>query len=168
MQWFQRHAWWGLLAIAALTAVRGLVDLATGVTWQAEDVTGSTSAEIAAQSSAGSKLIDFVVRTQGLCLIAIGVLLCAVLLFAYRLDRPWVWWAMWTLPVFVIANSLLMLAFGAWGPAITGTVVGLVAALPAGLWRRHPVMTGRSRAPERGRPDHAGPGRSGRTRDRRP
>jgi hypothetical protein len=36
---------------------------------------------------------------------------------------------MWTMPVFVIANSLLMLAFGAWGPAITGTVVGLVAAL---------------------------------------
>jgi hypothetical protein len=57
------------------------------------------------------------------------VLLCAVLLFAYRLDRPWAWWAMWTLPAFVIANSLLMLAFGAWGPAITGTVVGLVAAV---------------------------------------
>jgi hypothetical protein len=109
--------------------VRGLFDLATGVTWQAEDVTGSTSGEIAAQSSAGFELIDFLVRAQGLCLIALGVLLCAVLLFAYRLDRRWAWWAMWTLPVFVIANSLLMLAFGAWGPAITGTVVGLVAAV---------------------------------------
>jgi hypothetical protein len=129
MQGLQRNAWWGLLAIAALTTVRGLVDLATGVTWQAVDVTDSTSAEIAAQSSAGFELIDFVARTQGLYLIAIGVLLCAVLLFAYRLDRPWAWWAMWTMPVFVIANSLLMLAFGAWGPAITGTVVGLVAAL---------------------------------------
>jgi hypothetical protein len=74
MQWLQRHAWWGLLAIAALSAVRGLVDLATGVTWQAEDVTGSTTAEIAAQSSGGFELIDFVVRTQGLYLIAIGVL----------------------------------------------------------------------------------------------
>lgn len=36
---------------------------------------------------------------------------------------------MWALPVFVIANSLLMFAFGAWGPATTGTEVGLVAAL---------------------------------------
>jgi hypothetical protein len=36
MQWLQRNAWLGLLAIAALSAVRGLVDLATGVTWQAE------------------------------------------------------------------------------------------------------------------------------------
>ena len=129
MLWLQRNAWWGLFAIAALASVRGLGDLATGVTWQAEEVTGSTSAEIAAQSSAGFKLIDFVVRTEGLYLVALGVLLCAVLLFAYRLDRPWAWWAMWTLPVFVIANSLLMLAFGAWGPAITGTVVGLAAAL---------------------------------------
>jgi hypothetical protein len=129
MQSLERNAWWGLLAIAAIIAVSGLVDLATGVTWQAEDVTGSTSAEIAAQSSAGFKLIDFVVRTEGLYIVTLGVLLCAVLLFAYRQDRPWAWWAMWTMPVFVIANSLLMLAFGAWGPAITGTVVGLVAAL---------------------------------------
>ena len=59
----------------------------------------------------------------------LGVLLSAVLLFAYRQDRPWAWWAMWTLPVFAIANSLLMRAFGAWGPAITATEVGLVAAL---------------------------------------
>jgi hypothetical protein len=129
MQWLQRNAWWGLLAIAASAAVSGLVDLATGVTWQAVDVTGSTSAEIGAQSSAASELIDFLVRTQGLGLIALGVGLCAVLLFAYRQDRPWAWWTMWTVPVFVIADSLLMRAFGAWGPAITGTGVGLVAAL---------------------------------------
>jgi hypothetical protein len=119
---------WGLLAIAAIIAVSGLVDLATGVTWQAVDVTGSTGGEIAAQSSAGFKLIDSVVRTAGLYLVALGVLLGAVLLFAYRQDRPWAWWAMWTMPVLVIANSLL-LAFRAWRPAITGTVVGLVAAL---------------------------------------
>jgi len=129
MQWLERHAWWGLLAIAAIIAVSGLGDLATGVTWQAVDVTGSTSAEIAAQSGAGFKLIDFVVRTAGLYLVALGVLLGAVLLFAYRQDRPWAWWAMWTMPVLVIANSLLLLAFGAWGPAITGSLVGLVAAL---------------------------------------
>jgi hypothetical protein len=129
MQSLERNAWWGLLVIAAIIAVSGLVDLATGVTWQALDVTSTTSAEIAAQSRAGFKLIDFAVRTEGLYLIALGVLLCAVLLFAYRNDRPWAWWAMWTMPVFVIANSLLMLAFGAWGPAITGTIVGLVAAL---------------------------------------
>ena len=129
MRSLERNAWWGLLAIAAIIVVSVLVDLATGVTWQALDVTGSTSAEIATQSNAGFKLIDFVVRTEGLYLVALGVLLCAVLLFAYRQNRPWAWWAMWTMPVFVIANSLLMLAFGAWGPAITGTVVGLVAAL---------------------------------------
>jgi hypothetical protein len=89
MQWLQRHAWWGLLAIAALSAVRGLVDLATGVTWQAEDVTGSTTAEIAAQSSGGFELIDFVVRTQGLYPHRNRRAVCTVLVFAYRIDRPW-------------------------------------------------------------------------------
>jgi hypothetical protein len=42
-----------------------------------------------------------------------GAGLCAVLLVAYRQDRPWAaWWAMWTLPVFAIANSMVMRAPG--------------------------------------------------------
>lgn len=128
MYWLQRHAWWGLLVIAAVSGVSGLVDLVIGVSWQAVDVTGRTSTEIAAQSSAGAELIDFLVRTGGLTFIVLGVLFCAVLLFAYRQDRTWAWLAMWTLPVFVIVNSLLMRGFGAWGPATTGTIVGVVAA----------------------------------------
>jgi hypothetical protein len=129
MQLLQRHAWWGLLAIAVATVVSGLVDLASGVTWQAVDVTGNTSDEIAVQSSAGAELANFAVRTVGVSFIALGALVCAVLLFAYRQVRIWAWWVMWTLPVFTIANSLLMRAFGAWGPATTGTVVGVVAAV---------------------------------------
>ena len=129
MKWLLRSSWWGLLAITALFAVSGLLDVATGATWQAEDVTGSTSAEIAAQSSTASELIDFGVRTQGVGLIALGVVLCAVLLFAYRQGRPWAWWTMWTLPALAIANSLLMHAFGAWGPGTTAMYVGVVAAL---------------------------------------
>jgi hypothetical protein len=128
MKWLQRHAPWGLLAIATVTVISGLIELVTGASWQPEDVTGSTSDEIAAQSSAGAEVIDFVVRAGGLYLTALGVLLCAVLLFAYRRGHLWAWWAMWTLPVSIIASSALMRAFGAWGPATTGTLVGLVAA----------------------------------------
>jgi hypothetical protein len=50
MLWLQRHAWWGLLVLAVISTVRGLIDLASGVTWQAEDVTGKPIAQIAAES----------------------------------------------------------------------------------------------------------------------
>lgn len=127
MRWLQRHAWWGLFAIAGASAVLGLVDLASGVTYQAVDATGTTLAEIASQSDAGARLSDFSVRTDGIHLIELGVLMGAVLLFAFRQGRPWAWWTMWTLPISVIAASVLDLRFGVAGPAISGTIVGLVA-----------------------------------------
>jgi hypothetical protein len=127
MAWLQRHAWWGLLVIAAVVTVSGVVDLASGVTWQAEDVTGRTIAQIGAESSAGSQLADFSVRTGGLYLIAIGVLGSAILLFAFRQDRAWAWWTMWTIPTMVIAGSFLYPNFPTPGPAITGAMVGVLA-----------------------------------------
>ena len=78
--WLQRHAWWGLLAIAATGVLRGLIDLAVGVTYQAYDLTGQTFADITAESGAGSRLSDFTVRTDGLYLIGLGVLAGAILL----------------------------------------------------------------------------------------
>jgi hypothetical protein len=130
MLWLQRHGWWGLLAIAVISVAQGLVDLASGVTYQAWHVTGKTIAQIAAESVDGSQLSDFSVRTGGLYLIAFGVLLGAILLFAFRQDHQWAWWAMWTFPVMAITASFLDLAFGDFfaGPAITGGIVGILAA----------------------------------------
>ena len=128
MLWLQRHAWWGLLAMAASAMILGLVGLASGVTWEAEDATGKTIAQIAAESSAGSRLSDFSVRTDGLHLIALTLLGSAVLLFGFRQNRPWAWWTMWSLVVMTFAQSLLNLGFGATGPAVSGTVVGVLEA----------------------------------------
>ena len=128
MLWLQRHAWWGLLALAAISMVRGLIDLASGVTWQAEDVTGKTITQIAAESGAGSQLSDFSVRSSGLYLILLGTLVAATLLFAFRRDHRWAWWAAWTLPATTIASSVLYLAFGVDGPAITSAILGGLAA----------------------------------------
>jgi hypothetical protein len=128
MLWLQRHAWWGLLALAALSTVRGLIDLASGVTWQAEDVTGKTITQIAAESGAGSELSDFSVRSSGLYLILLGTLVAATILFAFRRDHRWAWWAAWTLPASAIASSVLYLAFGVVGPPITSAILGGLAA----------------------------------------
>ena len=127
MLWLQRHAWWGLLALAAILIVRGLIDLASGVTWQAEDVTGKTLTQIAAESGAGSQLSDFSVRSSGLYLIVLGILVAATLLFAFRRDHRWAWWAAWTLPLTTIASSVLYVAFGVVGPPITSAILGGLA-----------------------------------------
>jgi hypothetical protein len=129
MEALERNSWWGLLALSVMTAVRGLGDLANGITWQAADVAGSTPVAIAAQSDAGLELSDFAIRTAGLYLFALGLVLSGVVVFAYREERRWAWWAMWALPAFVAASSGLMQAFGAWGPAITGAGVAVLAAL---------------------------------------
>jgi O-antigen/teichoic acid export membrane protein len=128
MLWLQRHAWWALLVFAASGAIMGLVDLAGGVTWQAEDATGKTIAQITAESISGSRLSDFSVRTDGLHLLALTLLGGAVLLFGFRQNRPWAWWTMWSLVVMTFAQSLLNLGFGATGPAVSGTVVGVLEA----------------------------------------
>ena len=126
--WLQRHGWWGLLAIAASGMLRGLIDLASGVTYQAEDLTGKTIAQIAAESGAGSRLSDFTVRTDGLYLITMGALAGAILVFGFRRDHRWAWWAAWTFPVTAIATSLLDLGFGVAGPGTSSAIVGGLGA----------------------------------------
>jgi hypothetical protein len=122
--WLQRHAWWGLLAIAATGVLRGLIDLTSGVTYQAEDLTGKTFAQITAESGAGSRLSDFTVRTDGLYLIGLGVVAGAILLFGFRQDHRWAWWASWAFPVMAIAGSVLDLGFGVEGPGTSSAIVG--------------------------------------------
>jgi len=147
MWWIQRNAWWGLLAVAAGMVVKGLVDVGSGVTYQAEDVTGTTIAQIKAESSAGLELAEYAVRTGGLYLILAGVLSSAILLFAFRRGRPWAWWAMWTLPALAVAQAVLEYR-GVPGPAITAAVVGAVAAAillvsaPRFLVQRSPTADG--------------------------
>lgn len=128
MLWLQRHAWWGLLALAAIITARGLIDLVSGVTWQAEDLTGLTVTQIAAESGAGAQLSDFSVRSSGLYLIVLGTLVAATLLFAFRRDHRWAWWAAWTLPVTTIASSVLFAAYGLPGTPITSAILGGLAA----------------------------------------
>ena len=128
MLWLQRHGWWGLLAFAVAVALRGLIDLTSGVTYQAEDLTGTSIAQITAESVAGSRLSEFTVRTGGVYLIALGVIAGATLLFGFRRDQRWAWWAMWTLPALAISGSLLDFGFGVAGPGTSSLIVGVLGA----------------------------------------
>jgi hypothetical protein len=105
------NAWWGLLALAASLTIKGA---------------GSTIAQIGGDSSAGLKLAEYGVRTGGLYLTVAGVLAGAILVFAFRRERRWAWWVMWTLPALAFAQSALEYR-GVPGPAITAAVVGALA-----------------------------------------
>jgi hypothetical protein len=102
MRWLERHAWWGLLFFAVVLVIFGITDMALG---PAADVgiplglTGLTLEQLQAESSATYRLFDMFTRANGWSLAMVGLLASAILLFAFRRDRRWAWWAMWLLPV---------------------------------------------------------------------
>jgi hypothetical protein len=137
MPWPQRNAWWLLLTMTVLVAVIGLNPAISGIKEDASvplGITGLSASELQTESTQGYRLIDFGVRSGGLDLIIIGVLLSAILLFGFRQGRRWAWWAMWSLPIWAAAVFALTLAFGvAPGqapptPMISGPIVGVLAA----------------------------------------
>ena len=121
MHWLQRSAWWLLLTMTVLVAVIGLNPVIQGIKEDASvplGITGLSAAELQSESAQGYRLIDFGVRSGGLDLIMIGALLSTILLFGFRHDRRWSWWAMWCLPIWAASAFALTLAFGvAAGPA---------------------------------------------------
>jgi hypothetical protein len=137
MHWLQRHGWWALLAIAVLIALFGLGDLIVGFEWDPGiplGLIGMTPPQVQAESPDAYRLIDFGVRSGGVNLIVIGVLLTAIVVFAYRQGRPWAWWTMWALPVWAGSAFFLNLAFGvAPGqspppPMVSGPILATLAA----------------------------------------
>ena len=64
----------------------------------------------------------------------IGALLSTVLVFGFRHNRRWAWWAMWSLPIWAASVFALNLAFGVApgqappSPMISGPIVVILAA----------------------------------------
>ena len=138
MSWLQRSAWWLLLTMTVLVAIIGLNPIISGINEDASvplGITGLSASELQMESAQGYRLIDFGVRSGGLDLIIIGVLLSTVLVFGFRHNRRWAWWAMWSLPVWAASVFTLTLAFGvAPGqapptPLISGAIIAVLAAV---------------------------------------
>lgn len=115
MNWLRRHAWWGLLLMTVVLLVFGVTDLFIG---SASDpgiplgLIGLSPDELRAQREAGYQILDFFTRSQGLALIVLGLFGTAILVFAYRRDQPWAWWAMWSLPAWSASVFLLYIVSG--------------------------------------------------------
>jgi len=137
MAWLQRNAWWGLVAMVAIIVLFGITDVISGVA--ADELiplglTGLTLEQLEAESARAYRLLDFVARAGGANLVVIGLLMLAILIFAFRHGERWAWWAMWTLPLWAANAFVLGLIYGvAPGqapppPMISGPIFAVVAA----------------------------------------
>lgn len=115
MGWLQRNAWWGLVAMSLVLVAFGITDIFVG---SAADpgiplgLVGLSPEALRAESEAGYQLLDFFTRSQGLALLAFGLLGTVILLFAYRRDQRWAWWTMWALPAWSAGVLALYLVAG--------------------------------------------------------
>jgi hypothetical protein len=134
----QQYAWWWFALLAAVTAVVGVAELASGAPIVTLDsvqaVTGMTTVELAAKSSEAYQLIEFEVRVEGLHLILIGALIGAIVACGFRQDRRWAWWTMWSFPIYTVSllvlNLIVKTAPGQApaAQAFTGAIVGMLSA----------------------------------------
>lgn len=110
------HRSWLLLPILAIVlAGFGVSDVLIGITADpgiTVAITGLTPDELRAASQEGYRLADFLVRAQGLTLVALGLLLAVVLLWPYRGGQRWAWRAAFILPVWAASVPIVYLAFG--------------------------------------------------------
>jgi hypothetical protein len=115
MAWLERHAWWGLMAIAILYIAFGVTDIILGP--EADPgiplgLTGSTPVQLNAGSPPAYLLFDFFTRTNGWSLVMVGWLTAAVLLFGFRRNERWAWWTMWFMPIWTIGIGVFYFVVG--------------------------------------------------------
>jgi hypothetical protein len=133
MRWLGQHVWW-LAVLGAATGVQfALTSLLDPVPWLAPSVAGQESEILAATSPAAYRLVKVYVQWVGLEVLLINALSLAIVVFAFRRKQRWSWWAMWSSPVFILAQAALHLTSVAPGQTpdgavYTGTFVALVCA----------------------------------------
>lgn len=137
MGWLEKHAWWGLLVIALTFVAFGVTDVLVG---PAADpgiplgLTGMTLEQLQAESANGYRLFDFFTRANGSSLLLAGLLLTAILLFAFRRNQRWAWWTMWLLPAWAAGAAVFYLVAGVVPdqppppPMVSGPIIALLAA----------------------------------------
>ena len=137
MPWLQRNSWWGLVAIAAMLLLFGVLDVSAGV--EADPaiplgLSGLTLDELRAESAIGLYLFDFMTRTNGWSLVLLGGLLMVILLVPFRRGERWAWWTMWAIPVWAAGVAVLYVVAGVQPdvppppPMISGPILAVLAA----------------------------------------
>ena len=142
--------WWGLAAMAVILLVFGLGDIAAGLDADPAitvALLGMTPAELREQSEAGYRLADYMARSGGLVLAALGVALTVLVAIPYRGRQAWAWRAMWLLPAWALTVPVGYLLVGTLPdqapppPMISGPIFAVLAAAILVVDRRAFVRT---------------------------
>jgi hypothetical protein len=113
--WLERHAWWGLMFFALTLVSFGVSDLIVGATADPGiplGLTGLTPAELEAEGASAYRMFDFMTRANGFSLLFAGLLMAAILIFAFRENQRWAWWAMWLFPTWAVGVLIFYLVAG--------------------------------------------------------
>lgn len=137
MNWLRRNAWWGLVAIAAVLVLFGVVDLASGAEADPaipRSLSGMTLDELRAEDPIGIELFDFMTRVNGWSLVLLGGLLTVILLVPFRRGERWAWWTMWSIPAWAIGVAVFYVVAGVQPdvppppPMVSGPIVAVLSA----------------------------------------
>jgi hypothetical protein len=136
MAWLERHAWWGLLLMAATLIAFGVSDMFVGAPADpgiALGLSGMTLAELEAESAAAYRLFDIFTRFNGWTMVGFGVSMSAVLVFGFRRGKRWAWWASWALPAWAAGVFVFYIVAGTDAsqppppPMVSGPILAIVA-----------------------------------------
>ena len=138
MAWLERHSWFGLLFLAIVIVLFGVMDIASGAAADPAiplGLTGLTIAELEAESGAAYRMFDFFTRVNGWSLVLMGLLMIAIVCIPFRRSERWAWWTMWLLPAWAVGAALFYVLAGVEAdqppppPLVSGPIVAVLTAV---------------------------------------
>lgn len=150
MDMIRARAWWVLVAISVLIGLFGVTDVLIGASADPgipQGLTGKTPAELEAESASAYRMFDFTVRSQGLLLVTVSLVLTAILVVPYRAGERWAWNVAWVLPAWAVVAAALFVVVGlAAGqspppPLVSGPIITFVSVMVL-LWDRRRFARG--------------------------
>ena len=137
MSWLERHARWGLLFMSVTLVAFGVGDIVVGAPADpgiALGLSGTTFAQLEAESAAAYRLFDLFTRFNGWSLVGFGLVTSAALVFGFRRGARWAWWTAWILPIWAIGVAAFYVVAGTDAsqppppPMVSGPILAVFSA----------------------------------------
>lgn len=110
-----RHAWKGLLVVILMIGFFGVgdifggaSDLQNGEKVYMTGVTGMTWNDLQSTSPTVARMIDTIIRTNGVTLATVALLSLVICVIPYRKGERWAWYTLLALPLWMALTAILI------------------------------------------------------------